>query len=474
MNMKRIAISILLAFACVVSASAQHNFRTGYFLDGYIYKHKLNPAFASDRGYFAIPIAGQISAGVETNLSLSTLLYPDGNGNLVTFLSPNVSAEDFMKGIQTNNPLSINADLPVLSLGFHAGKSFNTIDLSLKTDVRTNLPGSLFSWAKQSADVLDLSDFGLKGDARLELSYGYSRSIGEKFRLGFKLKFLAGLAKASYEMDKLTLNMDKDAWRVAAKGNGYFSAPGIGFITDDAGAITGFDVPAYDMALINELLLESRNFGGAIDLGFSYDILSWLTLSASVTDLGFINWTTGLSRLESADSTLEYAGFENIGDEGTDVGAEFETLGNDLLQMISPKVTSNEETLMDMLSMTSHVGLELRLPFYKRFSIGALGTYRLDGPYSWWEARASANWALFRWLSFSASYAQSTYGESYGGAINFHPAGLNIFVGLDSFKPALNLTKQFIPIDSFNTNIVAGVNLAFGKYHGRFPRKSKK
>ena len=83
------------------------------------------------------------------------------------------------------------------------------------------------------------------------------------------------------------------------------------------------------------------------------------------------------------------------------------------------------------------------------------------------------NWALFRWLSFSASYAQSTYGESYGGAVNFHPGGINLFVGVDSFKPALNISKQYIPIDSFNTTLAVGLNLAIGKYHGRFPKKVK-
>lgn len=468
--MKRLTISILLAFACVFSASAQHNFRTGYFLDGYIYKHKLNPAFAHERGYFAIPAVGQVSAGVETNLSLSTFLYPDGNGNLMTFLNPNVIADDFMKGIQTNNPLNINADLPVISFGFHSGKSFNTIDLSVKADVRTQLPGSLFSWAKQCGNQLDLSDFGVKGDARLELSYGYSRAIGEKFRLGFKLKFLAGVAKASYTMNQLALTMDQQAWRVAAQGNGYFWAPGIGFQTDDAGAITGFQVTTEQMLAE---ALESRNFGGAIDLGFTYDILPWINLSASVTDLGFINWS-GLSRLESADSTLEFTGFENIGDEELDMGAEFEALGEELLQMIYPKVVSYDEKLQfDMLSMTTHVGLEISLPFYKRLSVGALGTYRFDGPYSWWEARGSVNWALFRWLSFSGSYAQSTFGESYGGALNFHPRGLNIFVGVDNFKPALNLSKQYIPIDSANTTLVAGVSFSTGKYRGKFPKKAK-
>ena len=468
--MKRLAISILLAFTCIATASAQHNFRTGYFLDGYIYKHKLNPAFASDRGYFAIPVAGQVSVGAETNLSLSTFLYPDGNGNLNTFLDPSVMVEDFMKGIQTNNPLNVNVDLPVLSLGFHAGKSFNTIDLSLKTDVRSNLPGSLFSWAKQAGNSLDMSDFGLNADSRLELAYGYSRQCGEKFRFGFKLKFIAALAKASYTMDRLTLDMNGDAWRLSSLGNGYFYAPGIGFKTTEAGAINGLDIPHYEDII--DAALNSRNFGGAVDLGIAYDVFSWLTLSASVTDLGVVSWNE-IYKIGSNESLVEYKGFENIGQDDVNVGDEFTALGEQLLDVISPKVLSHEETLMDMLSMTAHAGLELRVPFYKRLSVGALGTYRFDGPYSWWEARGSVNWALFRWLSFSASYAQSTYGESYGGAVNFHPGGINLFVGVDSFKPALNMTKQYIPIDSFNTTLAVGLNLAIGKYHGRFPKKQK-
>ena len=469
--MKRLFCIALIALSFCASASAQHNFRTGYFLDGYSYKHKLNPAFASDRGYFAIPVAGHISAGLETNMSLSTFLTPDGSGNLVTFLNPNVMAEDFMKGIQTNNPLNANVELPIISLGFHAGKSFNTLELSLKADVRSNIPGAVFSWVKQYENTLDMSNFGLNADSRLELAYGYSRQCGEKFRFGFKLKFLAAVAKASYTMDQLKLTMNEDAWTVAAKGNGYFYAPGVGLTKDDAGAVTGLDIPPY-MQLLDAALI-SRNFGGAVDLGISYDVLSWLTLSASVTDLGVMSWN-GISKLESAERTVEYTGFDSLAQEGTDVGAEFSNLGEELLDVIYPRVTSENAKFVEMLSMTAHAGVELRLPIYKRLSIGALGTYRFDGPYSWWEARGSLNWALFRWLSFSASYAQSTYGESYGGAINLHPNGINIFVGLDSFKPALNLSKQYVPIDSFNTTLAFGVNIAFGKYHGRFPKKVKK
>jgi hypothetical protein len=270
-------------------------------------------------------------------------------------------------------------------------------------------------------------------------------------------------------MDKLTLSTTGDKWRAEAEGNGYFAAPGIGIKTDN-GVVNGFDLPG-DYQEIIDAALAARNFGAAVDLGVSFDILKYLTISASVTDLGFINWTG--TRLGSNQEAIEYTGVENLGEDGVDIGKQFEALGKDLLNLISPRVQAENEQLKDMLSMTTHLGLEFRIPFWQRLSVGALGTYRFDGPYSWWEARGSVNLALFRWLSFSGNHAWSTFGDSYGAALNFHPNGLNLFVGVDSFKPALNVTPQYIPIDSFNTTVAVGLNLAFGKYHCRYPKKVK-
>ena len=463
--MKRIFCIVLAALALGFSATAQHNFRTGYFLDGYAYKHKLNPAFGNDRGYFAIPVAGFATAGVESNLSLSTLLYPTEDGGFTTFLSPTVSAADFMSKIQNDNPLNINADLSVFSLGFNAGKSFNTIDLSLKADARASVPGALFSWAKQYGNHLDLSSLNVNANARLELSYGYSRSIGEKVRFGFKLKFLAGLARAEYNMDDFILDVNGDKLLANVHGTGHFTAPGMTLMTED-GIVNALNIPDY--TTIIDAALASRNLGGAIDLGISVDLLKWLTVSASVTDLGFINWTgTGLS---SNVNSVEYAASDFYVDPDGDALAQLKSLGEELVDMASMRVTG-EEKLLEDLSMTTHVGIELRMPFWQRLSVGALGTYRFDGPHSWWEARGSVNLALFRWFSLSGNYAYSTYGESYGAAINFHPKGINLFVGVDSFAPALNMTPQYIPDASLNTNVAVGLNIAFGKYHGRFPRK---
>jgi hypothetical protein len=467
--MKRIFFALFVLFM-TVPVFAQHNHRTGYFLDGYTYKYKINPAFGADRGYFAIPVAGFTSASLETPLKLSGLLYPTGNnGELVTFLSPTVSLDDVMQGVKSMNPINANADISVISLGFNTKKSFHTIDLSLKADARMNVPGALFSWAKEASEVLDMSKLALNADARLELSYGYSRAILKNARFGFRVKLLAGLAKAQYMMDKLYLTANQDQWTVESAGSGYYAAP-FPLITDGADRrVSEIEMPG-DYNEIIDNVIAARNLGAAIDLGFSIDVIKYLTLSASVTDLGVMTWNNAYM-LGSPDKPWTYEGFDGIGDEQMDWNEQFSVLGEELVDLVYPRVLSEGAKKLDMLSITAHLGVELRMPFWQRLSVGALGTARIDGPYTWYEGRASVNCALFRWFSFSGSYAYSTFGESYGAAINLHPKGLNLFVGLDSFKPLMNMTKQYVPIDSFNTNVTVGLDIAFGKYKGRYPKR---
>jgi hypothetical protein len=467
--MKRIFFALFVLFM-TVPVFAQHNHRTGYFLDGYTYKYKINPAFGADRGYFAIPVAGFTSASLETPLKLSGLLYPTGsNGELVTFLSPTVSLDDVMQGVKSMNPINANADISVISLGFNTKKSFHTIDLSLKADARMNVPGALFSWAKEASEVLDMSKLALNADARLELSYGYSRAILKNARFGFRVKLLAGLVKAQYMMDKLYLTANQDQWTVESAGSGYYAAP-FPLITDGADRrVSEIEMPG-DYNEIIDNVIAARNLGAAIDLGFSIDVIKYLTLSASVTDLGVMTWNNAYM-LGSPDKPWTYEGFDGIGDEQMDWNEQFSVLGEELVDLVYPRVLSEGAKKLDMLSITAHLGVELRMPFWQRLSVGALGTARIDGPYTWYEGRASVNCALFRWFSFSGSYAYSTFGESYGAAINLHPKGLNLFVGLDSFKPLMNMTKQYVPIDSFNTNVTVGLDIAFGKYKGRYPKR---
>ena len=51
---KYIAAAMMMGVASGVSAQALNS---GYFLDGYLFKHQLNPALESDKSYFSIRAA---------------------------------------------------------------------------------------------------------------------------------------------------------------------------------------------------------------------------------------------------------------------------------------------------------------------------------------------------------------------------------------------------------------------------------
>ena len=54
---------------------AQDANRSGYFLEGYTYRHALNPALAPERNYVAIPVIGNFGVSAMSNVGVSTFLY---------------------------------------------------------------------------------------------------------------------------------------------------------------------------------------------------------------------------------------------------------------------------------------------------------------------------------------------------------------------------------------------------------------
>ena len=201
-------ISIIIMFVSVVALNAQQNLRTAYFLDGYTYAYKMNPALQGERGFVSIPALGKLSLGAESNLGLSTFVKPS-DGKLITFLHPEFSENELLKGMKHGNAMFANIDMPVLAFGFRTGKAYHTVDLSVRADADANLTKDLFHFMKvgsaDGADSWDISDLGARVEARMELAYGYSRKFGEKVSVGARVKALMGVARADIAMDKMNL-----------------------------------------------------------------------------------------------------------------------------------------------------------------------------------------------------------------------------------------------------------------------------
>ncbi len=487
--MKKLIISLVAVLsAAALQLNAQQNLRTGYFLDGYTYGYKMNPAFQGERGFFAVPVLGKTSFAIESNLSLSSLLYPTSDGKLATFLHPDVSADDFLKNMKYGNMIMANLDLPVLAFGFRTGKAYHTFDLSVRADVGANLSRDLFAFMKigssDGTTAWNISDLGARAEARLELAYGYSRKFGDNITAGARVKVLMGLARAEIAMDNMDLKLSGEEWAVNAKGNASLSGPvsirtlGETGKAEDPSQNDLLDWGSFSVPSVTEMLDYYRNpssLGFALDLGVSIDLLKYLTLSASVTDLGFISWGDMMTA-STPQAEWSFDGFEDLSfEDGAPIEEQFGSLGDELMNAINVKRDGVTEKASFPLAATVHLGLEARMPFYERLTFGLLGTHRFAGPYSWTEGRLSANLALLRGFGLSGSYAISTFGNSLGGALNFHASGFTLFLGLDSFLPLLDVTpKYYIPVKSWNTNVNLGLNIAFGKYNGQYPKNKKK
>ena len=133
---------------CAATGMSAQALSSGYFLDGYLFKHQLNPALQSDKAYVSVPVLGNINIGTRGNIGLGNFLYPTANGGLTTFMNSRVSAQEFLDGLNANNRLAMNVDMSILSAGFRAWGGFNTIDIGLRSHTSVNIPKDMLELMK--------------------------------------------------------------------------------------------------------------------------------------------------------------------------------------------------------------------------------------------------------------------------------------------------------------------------------------
>ena len=233
---KYLAVAVMVGAATGVSAQALNS---GYFLDGYLFKHQLNPALESDKAYFSIPVLGNINIGTRGNIGLGNFLYPTANGGLTTFMNSSISAEEFLNGLSTNNKLAMNLDMSILSAGFRAWGGFNTIDIGLRSHTALNIPKDMLEFMKvgQSGPttVYDMGDMGMSSANYVEVALGHSRQITDKLRVGAKVKFLLGGMYADMSLKNTHVTLSEKEWIVSANGEMNIAAKGMTVPEKDGG-----------------------------------------------------------------------------------------------------------------------------------------------------------------------------------------------------------------------------------------------
>ena len=450
---KYLAVAVMVGAATGVSAQALNS---GYFLDGYLFKHQLNPALESDKAYFSIPVLGNINIGTRGNIGLGNFLYPTANGGLTTFMNSSISADEFLNGLSTNNKLAMNLDMSILSAGFRAWGGFNTIDIGLRSHTALNIPKDMLEFMKvgQSGPttVYDMGDMGMSSANYVEVALGHSRQITDKLRVGAKVKFLLGGMYADMSLKNSHVTLSENEWVVSANGEMNIAAKGM-TVPEKDGGLVDFDNIEYDSPGLS-------GFGLGIDLGATYEVIDNLTVSAAVKDLGFMGWTNN-TYASTNNEPWRFDGFENLSfsDEDNKLENQLDALGDEFEDYANLHRRSTGGKLSRALAATLNLGAEYALPMYDKLSFGFLSSTRINGKYSWSEGRFSANVSPLSWFEAGINYGITSYGSTMGWIVNFHPRVMSLFVGMDYIVG--KVSKQYIPLNNMNMNLSFGLNVTF-------------
>lgn len=459
-SLRYMAAALTMA-AAILPTSAQE-LRTSYFMETSNYRHQMNPALL-DSPYFGM-FFSNINVGMTGNIGAKQFIFDTnglpgytGNYRYTTFMDPNVDAKTFLNKLHDKNRFDLYLNYNLFSVGFKAWGGVNLLELNLRSNTNLTLPKGLFEFAKTAGEKehYEFGGLGMRTQNYMELALGHSRDINKQWRVGGKLKFLIGAAYADFTADNVTLDMTEDAWRIQSNAQMKASLLKSDVIHEDPSKNSADGRPR--VKELDNFGFSLPGFGMALDLGVTYKPIDNLTLSAAITDLGFISWKNTHHASSQGDYTFD--GFNNIyigsdKDQTEDIDDQFDQIGDDLEEMFSV-YDDGTKTATQALAATLNVGAEYKLPAYDKLKFGFLYTSRIHGKYSWHQGMLNVGVRPVKWFECNVNGAVTSTGVTAGGMLSLKAPHFNFYIAADRFFSKMG--KQGVPLNSSNGNITFGM-----------------
>ena len=467
-----ITAAIIILIACPEIYS--QNSRVMYFMK-IPQNHLLNPAIKpANKFYIGLPAISGVYANIGNNfIALSDILVPGlKSDQIFTFQDPDFDLSTLANKLKNNNTINTEVSVQLLGLGFPVGKNYSIfIDVNDRVAAKTVFPKQLMDLFITGPDnfvnnTIDITDVKVTGQYYREYGLGFSGNVIRNLRIGAKFKLLSGMASISFNNQQFSLKVNSDLSQTVTS-NATLSISGQETMDRLINSSDNFTSVLSDYAL-NPII----NSGMAFDLGAVYNLGKMFTLTASITDIGYINWTSELKSYSSNGTfTLPGITMEDVvaQDYSIDemIGALTDTLKKSFLADNSPQPFKTN------LPATVLAGGSIDLlPF---FSVGILSESRIYAGNLKQSFIFSGNLYAGRILSASVSYtlANSSYDNlGLGLAVKAGPAQIYLIAD----KIPLSWDKIYIQRSGTNTykgynapsslsmlSLQAGVNIVFGK-----------
>ncbi|MGB8491705.1 MAG: DUF5723 family protein, partial [Bacteroidales bacterium] len=438
--------------------------------------HLQNPAYRPPNLLYIVPGVFGFDFTITNNLiSFSDLFTSDTeiSKSTLPFLNAGFDNEKFLSEIKTRNYIEPQFSVQLLGFGIEATKN-----LYLYLDIIDHFEGNFVV----PRDMIRLAFLGnqefvgqtfnlsaLKAEAMYyrEIGVGFSLRTNPRLRIGARAKLLYGIAAADLKTNSLALTVnDNQTNTLDADVLLNISAP-IVYTYDNDHMISGID---WDPRLeekggMAKFLTSIKNPGLGLDLGVEFDLTDRITLSGSVTDLGYIVWKKDINTLK-AQKTIQLEGIDFADIQNG--SATIEDLGRSFQDSIKQAVvvSNSANTFTTFVPVGATVAGKYKIN--DKFSVGLLSYTRIVNKQAKEAVSLSGNLNIGNIFSASLAYTACNYSYNNIGIGLAVRGGFTQFYFLTdriplSWKTAGN-ENQGITLPA-NWNMIQarfGMNLVFG------------
>lgn len=423
------------------------------------YSTYTNPsAFIQYKGYIGVPVVSNINITLtNSGLHYKNVFKADPETGQTTTIDLNNTVKHMY---DNGNMLNTNIALNLIDFGFRV-KNWNvSFSYRIRSDEYVTYSKDLFGFLVNGNisymgddNPADLS-MVMHYTAYQELGVGLRVEITPNLALGFrpKLLFGAGNIKSKNVSGQIYTDPATYAMRVM-------------YEADFKQAAISPDFSMQNMTIGELFSNMSKNVGAAIDLGATYRINDNIGVSASILDLGFINWKTycqrSISTIDSAGHFYQDGGivYNGLSVEDIDQISQNPDEYANILARYFPTNTTNLDHYAQALAGRFIVEGYYNLGEYHRFSALFQGRIVNNQFLPSFTVAWNGNFLNIFDLCVNYTIAKHSY-DNLGVGIGFNLGVFHIYALTDNIISICGVKQM---LNHTNTNVQVGIVFDWGK-----------
>ena len=404
----------------------------------------VNPAIMpNDQIFIGFPVLGNINLGVSnTGFSYNDLFKATSSSDVIT---------QIITKLPKNNYFNFKTNVDLISFGYRSKKMYFYFSATEKVSMQFRYPTDFlkFAWFGNGDLLGQTLNFNFGLEAIHYRNYGLlaSRQINNKLLVGARFSYLYGMENIHTALSDISLLTDENTYALTAKSNIEINTSGLSQIDIAKSPYTTYH-------------LGKKNRGFGLDLGGEYKLTNYLTLTASVVNLGYIKWNDDIKNYKSQNPNASYT-FDGVNlnqvfsDSAAGIDNTLKGLQDSILNKF--KIVENYQPYKTTLPPKIFVGGILKISKNIKASL-LIQSYFFDGKP---KLAVSAGFTAspLEWVDLGLTY--SAYKGNYknvGLAISLWPGGSNLHLITDNILGAIKYK------DAKNLNVRFGFSLVYGKY----------